>query len=117
MIGRAAAKGWNPFWQAVVQVLGLAAAVRFLHWGLFAGATFESWRQAQGSLFSLHYYLVDAVDSAFIRCSWFPKAADSADAPAVQLAHCSNEPAQLEIARHATVQPQSQGTALHFAHV
>ena len=22
MIGRAAAKGWNPFWQAMVQVLG-----------------------------------------------------------------------------------------------
>jgi hypothetical protein len=59
MIGRAAAKGWNPFWQAAVQVLGLAAAVRFLHWGLFAGAAFESWREAQGSLFSLHYYLVD----------------------------------------------------------
>jgi hypothetical protein len=34
--------------------------VRFLHWGLFAGATFESWREAQGSLLSLHYYLVDA---------------------------------------------------------
>jgi hypothetical protein len=57
MVGRAAAKGWNPFWQAAGQVLGLAAAVRFLHWGLFAGAAFESWREAQGSLFSLHYYL------------------------------------------------------------
>jgi len=60
MIGRAAAKVWSPFWQAALQVLALAAAVRFLHWGLFAGATFESWREAQGSLLSLHYYLVDA---------------------------------------------------------
>ncbi len=60
MIGRAAAKSWNPFWQAAVQVLALAAAVRFLHWGLFAGATLESWREAQGSLFSVHYTLSDA---------------------------------------------------------
>ncbi|MFT4078407.1 DUF6867 family protein [Rhodomicrobium sp.] len=61
MIGRAAARGWNPIWQAGLQVMLLTAAVRFLHWGLFAGATLESWRQSQGSLLSLHYYLVDAV--------------------------------------------------------
>ncbi len=60
MVGRAAAKGWNPFWQAALQVLVLAAAIRFLHWGLFAGATLASWRQAQGALVSPHYYLVDA---------------------------------------------------------
>ena len=60
MIGRAAAKGWNPFWQAAVQSLALAAVVRFLHWGLFAGAALESWREAQGTLLSLHYYLADA---------------------------------------------------------
>jgi hypothetical protein len=60
MIGRAAAQGWKPFWQAGLYALLLAAAVRFLHWGLFAGATLASWREAQGSLFSLHYYAADA---------------------------------------------------------
>ena len=61
MIGRAAAKTWKPFWQAVIYVMILSAAIRFLHWGLFAGATLQSWREAQGSLLSLHYYLADAV--------------------------------------------------------
>jgi hypothetical protein len=60
MIGRAAAKGWNPFWQAALYTALLSAGVRFMHWGLFAGATLASWRAAQGSLWSLHYYLADA---------------------------------------------------------
>jgi hypothetical protein len=60
MIGRAAARTWSPFWQAALQTLVLAAAIRFLHWGLFAGATLASWRQAQGTLLSLHYYAADA---------------------------------------------------------
>ena len=42
MIGRAAAKTWKPFWQAVIYVMILSAAIRFLHWGLFAGATLQS---------------------------------------------------------------------------
>ncbi len=33
--------------------------MRFLHWGLFLDATLESWRAVQGTLLSLHYYLVD----------------------------------------------------------
>lgn len=61
MVGRAIAKGWKPFWQAIIYVLMLAAFIRFLHWGLFYGATLESWREAQGSLISLHYYLADAI--------------------------------------------------------
>jgi hypothetical protein len=60
MIGRASAMGWKPFWRVLFYVLILSAALRFLHWGLFAGATLESWRQAQGSLFSAHYFLVDS---------------------------------------------------------
>ncbi len=60
MIGRASAKGWKPLWLAAVYVMILSAAIRFLHWGLFAGATLESWREAQGTLLSLHYYLADA---------------------------------------------------------
>jgi cation transport ATPase len=60
MIGRASAKVWKPFWQAAASVMLLTGAIRFLHWALFAGATLASWREAQGSLFSLHYYFVDA---------------------------------------------------------
>jgi hypothetical protein len=61
MIGRAMALGWRPFLQAVGYTAILAAAVRFAHFGLFAGATFPSWRQAQGTLWSAHYYAVDLV--------------------------------------------------------
>jgi hypothetical protein len=60
MVGRAAALAWAPFWQAALQTIALAAAIRFLHWGLFAGATLQSWRVAQGTLLSAHYYAVDA---------------------------------------------------------
>jgi hypothetical protein len=65
IIGRAAAKGWKPFGHAVLYVMLLAAAIRFLHWGLFDGATLASWREAQGSLFSLHFYLADAATLLF----------------------------------------------------
>lgn len=58
-IGRAAAKGWKPFWQAAVYTMMLGAAIRFLHWGLFAGATLASWRAAQGSLHSPYFYATD----------------------------------------------------------
>jgi hypothetical protein len=61
MIGRAAAKRWKPFLDAVLYVVILAAAIRFLHWGLFAGAALASWREAQGSLFSIQFYAADAV--------------------------------------------------------
>jgi hypothetical protein len=61
MIGRATAKGWKPFWRAVIFILMLGAVDRFLHWGLFAGATLASWRAAQGSLNSPYYYVIDTV--------------------------------------------------------
>jgi len=61
MIGREAAKGWKPFWQAALQVMLLSAAVRFLHWVLFVGGPITSWSQAQESLISLHYYIADAI--------------------------------------------------------
>ena len=48
--GRALAKTWRPFAQVFVYVLGLAAAVHFLHHALF-GEDF----------LSLHYYLVTVV--------------------------------------------------------
>ena len=61
MIGRAGAKGWKPFWQSAFYTLLLGAAIRFLHWGLFAGAALPSWRLAQGTLLSVHYYTADTL--------------------------------------------------------
>ncbi len=34
--GRALARRWRPFWQALIYALGIAAMVRFLHYALFA---------------------------------------------------------------------------------
>ncbi len=34
--GRALAIRWRPLWQALIYALGIAAAVRFLHYALFA---------------------------------------------------------------------------------
>ena len=111
MIGRAAAKGWNPFWQAVVQVLGLATAVRFLHWGLFAGATFESWRQAQGSLFSVHYYLVDAVILLLFAALGFRRQRTVQMLRQYGWLTVQTSPLSWRLRDSATVQPQSQETA------
>ena len=49
MTGRAMAITWQPYPLAVVYLLLLAGAVRFIHYALF-----------EGTLLSLHYYLVDA---------------------------------------------------------
>jgi hypothetical protein len=46
--GRAIAATWRPWWQIGVYMLILAAAVRFIHYALF-----------EGTLLSLHYYVVD----------------------------------------------------------
>ena len=59
--GRALARTWKPFARVAFYMLLLALAVRFLHWGLFTDATYASWRELQGTLFSLHYYIVDAL--------------------------------------------------------
>ena len=50
MTGRAMALTWRHFGQLVAYLLILAGAVRFFHFALF-----------EGTLLSLHYYLVDAV--------------------------------------------------------
>jgi hypothetical protein len=60
-IGRATAKGWNPFWQAAIYTMMLGVAIRFLHFGLFAGAALASWRAAQGNMHSPHYYVTDTL--------------------------------------------------------
>ena len=48
LAGRAVAITWRPWWQIVLYMLMLGAAVRFIHYALF-----------DGTLLSLHYYLVD----------------------------------------------------------
>ncbi len=111
MVGRAAAKGWNPFWQAVVQVLALAAAVRFLHWGLFVGATFESWRAAQGTLLSLHYYLTDATVLLLLAALGFRRQRTIQMLRQYGWLTVQTTPLSWRLRENATVQPQSQGTA------
>ncbi|WP_342363356.1 DUF6867 family protein [Terrarubrum flagellatum] len=50
MTGRAIALTWRPPHMVVIAMLGLACAVRFIHFALF-----------QGTLIEPHYYLVDLV--------------------------------------------------------
>jgi hypothetical protein len=50
LAGRAVALTWRPWWQVVVYMLMLAAAVRFIHFALF-----------EGTLLSPHYYAVDSM--------------------------------------------------------
>jgi len=49
LTGRAAAETWRPLWQVLAYAMILAFAVRFIHFSLF-----------DGTLLSLHFYLVDA---------------------------------------------------------
>jgi len=48
--GRAIAGTWRPLWQVAAYMLVLGGAVRFMHFALF-----------EGTLLSLHYYLVDTL--------------------------------------------------------
>ncbi len=48
MTGRAVARGWQPMWVALLYMVPLAAAARFLHFALY-----------KGTLLSLHFYIVD----------------------------------------------------------
>ncbi len=48
--GRAIAETWRPWWQVAFYSVVLGTAVRFFHFSLFGG-----------TLFSLHYYVVDSV--------------------------------------------------------
>jgi hypothetical protein len=50
LAGRAVAATWRPWWQVVTYSLILGAAVRFIHYALFAG-----------TLISPHYYVVDSL--------------------------------------------------------
>lgn len=48
LAGRAIAGTWRPWWHVVFYMMILGLAVRFFHFALF-----------EGTLLSLHYYLVD----------------------------------------------------------
>jgi|SRR5688572_21337260 hypothetical protein len=61
LAGRAIARSWKPFPRLIFYMLLLGLAVRFLHWGLFMDATYQSWRDMQGTLLSPHYYAVDTL--------------------------------------------------------
>ena len=50
LAGRALARGWKPFWRLFFYMALLAAAVRFFHYALF-----------DGTLLSLHYFVVDSL--------------------------------------------------------
>ena len=50
LAGRAVALTWRPWWQVVVYMLMLGAAVRFIHFALFGG-----------TFLSAHYYAVDTL--------------------------------------------------------
>jgi hypothetical protein len=50
LAGRAVALTWRPWWQVVIYMLMLGAAVRFIHFALFGG-----------TLVSIHYYVVDSL--------------------------------------------------------
>jgi hypothetical protein len=49
LAGRAIAGTWRPWWQVVIYMLMLGAAVRFIHFALF-----------DATLLSPRYYLIDA---------------------------------------------------------
>lgn len=55
MTGRAMASTWRPYWQTLLYAVLLGALVRFIHFALF-----------NGTLLTLHYYLIDFVVVAVI---------------------------------------------------
>ena len=50
MAARAVARGWRPYLACLPALLGVAAAVRFIHFALFSG-----------TLLSAQYFLIDAL--------------------------------------------------------
>jgi hypothetical protein len=79
LAGRAVAATWRPWWQVVAYSLILGLAVRFIHFSLF-----------NGTLLSLHYYLVD---SAFCMTFGFLGFRAARAVQMVEHYHWINEPA------------------------
>lgn len=50
LTGRAIALSWEPLWRAILWMIPLAFAVRFIHFSIFHGTLFSPW-----------FYLVDLV--------------------------------------------------------
>jgi O-antigen/teichoic acid export membrane protein len=59
--GQALARSWKPMLKLMIYMMLLGFAVRFLHWGVFLDATYQSWRDMQGTLMSVQYYVVDTL--------------------------------------------------------
>jgi len=110
MIGRAMAKGWKPFTRAVIFVLILGAAIRFLHWGLFYGATLESWRAAQGTLISPHYYVADTLVLLIFAAIGFRVQRASQMLRQYGWLYEKTSPFSWRLDESATIQPQSAPT-------
>jgi hypothetical protein len=56
--GRALAKSWRPLWQAPIYAALLAAAIRFLHYALFAEPLISCWRYGLDFAVALSFALV-----------------------------------------------------------
>jgi hypothetical protein len=53
LAGRAIAQTWRPFWQLVLYMLPLGAAVRFVHFALFEGTLLSPLSYAADTLYLL----------------------------------------------------------------
>lgn len=110
LTGQAMARGWKPYRQAVLYTLILAAAVRFLHWGLFSGATYASWRASQGTLLSLHYYIADALVLLLAMTIGFRLQRTHQMARQYHLLYEKTSPFSWRLRKDATIEPQSHLT-------
>jgi Flp pilus assembly protein protease CpaA len=65
-MGRSIAQTWRPFWMVFAYAAALNCGVRFIHYALF-----------QGTLLSIHFYLVDyVVIVAFTIAGWRKRRAE-----------------------------------------
>ncbi len=75
MAGRACAKTWRPLVIVIFYMLLLGIAVRFIHFALFGG-----------TMFTLHYYIVDTIVLTIIRNPRLSLYPYQPDGPAISLA-------------------------------
>ena len=88
MTGKASAQTWRGFIQLVAYLLVLGIGVRFIHHALFGG-----------TMFSLHYYVVDTIVLMIFGASRLPIHAHQPDGDAVSLALRKGLAAELEAER------------------
>lgn len=71
--GKAIASSWKPSWTLIPYMLLLGLVVRFIHYALF-----------DGTLLTLHYYVVDTIVITF--CAWLGWRKERTDAMSRQYA-------------------------------